>query len=363
MTGKRSSFNAAGHAGQSTKNRDARLDAARLGDMVRAGDDDAAFAAAHAAEPGSQLPMLMAIARDAQTPDSDTTARMRARLPWLDFWYDHDFVRPLFDGTASGGERWFENTRMTPRDRDDGFIIKAALVSDHASSMVPYLIDLGEVNLNTRNDRPVTLAVVLGKADLLPLLAESGADLFANNNEAFRLARAQSSFDVYTALHGAARDAQKISQKKLMLRTPQGIRLADLRSGDDETGLHLAAKAGMMPLLLRQDILSGLCAADFLKPSSTGATAAGVMAALGQFDTLFDERIWLGRYDEADKVYDFLSPEDRRAASHAYSRLMMGRDLSAELESFHASLPDVRLPPRPKNPQDKQGPKGPGGAA
>lgn len=352
MTDNRKNFNAAANNGQQGAGRDARLDAAQLGDMVHGGQDDAAFAAADSAEKGSQLPMLMAIARDAQTPNG-VAARMRARFEWLDFWYNHDFIQPLFDGTATGGERWFENTRMTPREKDDAFIIKAAIVSAQASAIVPYLLDLGDVNLNTRNDRPLTLAVVLGKADLLPLLAESGADLFAHNNEAFRLARAQSSFDVYTALHTAARDTQKLSQKKLMLRAPHGLRAADLRAGDDETGLHLAAKAGMVPLLLRQDMLAGFGADDFLKLSATGATAAGVMAALGQFDSLFDERIWLGRYAEADKVYQSLDTQDRRAAQKAYDKLMAQRDIAQALETFHADLPDVRLAPRPKKPAPK----------
>jgi len=352
MTGNREDFNAAGEKPRQENGRDARLDAAALGEKTYQGADAEAFAAAEAAEAGSQLPMLLAIARDALAPNG-TAERMRERFPYLDFWYNHDFVTPLFDGSATGGERWFENTRMTPRDRDDCFIIKAAIVSAQSAAMVPYLVELGEVDLNTKNDRPVTLAVILGKADLLPMLAESGADLFAANSEAFRLARQQSDFDVYTQLHATAKNAQRASQRKLMQRTPRGIAPDDLRAGDDETGLHLAAKAGMLRLLAAQDLLSGMTAADFLKPSKSGATAAGILAATGDYAALFDERIWGRRLDEAEKVYQTLDAHDKTQADGAYSALMRTRDVGRAIEDLQARWPRLRLPPKPKGPEGK----------
>jgi hypothetical protein len=357
MDDHRKDFNAAGDKPRQDSGRDARLDAAALGEKVYQGKDAEAFAAAEAAEAGSQLPMLMALARD-PSATGDTAARLRARFDWLDFWYNHDFVTPLFDNNATGGDRWLENTRMTPRSRDDGFIIKAAIVSDHSTAMVPYLLDLGDVDLNTRNDRPVTLAVILGKPDLLPLLAESGADLFAANAEAFKLARQQSSFDVYTELHAAARNTQRASQKKLMQRTPRGIAPADLRAGEDETGLHLAAKAGMMRLLLAQDLLSGMTAADFLKPSQSSATPAGILAAMGDYDALFDERIWGRRYDEAEKVFRALDAYDQTQAEGAWRNLTRGRDIALEIEDLQSRWPSLHLPAKDKKPPKPKGPEG-----
>jgi hypothetical protein len=356
MDDHRKDFNAAGENPRQGSGRDARLDAAALGEKVYLGQDAAAFAAAEAAEAGSQLPMLMALAREARAPNG-TADRLCARFDWLGFWYSHDFITPLFDGSATGGERWFENTRMTPRGRDDSFIIKAAIVSDYAASMLPYLLDLGDVDLNTRNDRPVTLAVILGKADLLPLLAESGADLFAANAEAFKLARQQSSFDVYIELQAAAKNAQRACQKKLMQRTPRGLSAADLRAGDDETGLHLAAKAGMMRLLLAQDLLSGMTAADFLKPSQSGATPAGILAAMGDYGALFDERIWGRRFDEAEKVFRALDAHDQAQAQTAWRSLTRGRDIAQEIQDMQSRWPLLSLPPKTNKPPAPKGPK------
>ncbi len=325
---------------------DVRLDAAALGRMVHAGQAEAAFTRAESAETGSQLPMLMALAEDMRVPNG-TDKLLRARFSWLAFWYDHDFIRPLFDDSATGGERFLENTRMTDRAKDDCFIIKAAIVSDKSSSLLPYLLDLGDVDLNTKNDRPLTLAVALGKSALIPLLAESGADLYAANAEAFHLARLQPSFDVYTELMAAARNVQRDSQKKLMQRTPNGITPKGLRAGDDETGLHLAAKAGMIKLLLTHDMLADFVAADFLKPSQTGATPAGILAARGEYSVLFDERIWRRNLDEADRVYNALDPYDRSRAADAYNALMRVRHIDRDIADMQSRWPRLSLPPKP----------------
>src|SRR6218665_1329643 len=328
---------------------DARLNAQALGRLVHAGQIDEAFARASAAEAGSQLPMLMALAEDIRTPNG-TDAQMRARFTWLNFWYEHDFIKPLFDTGNSGGERFLENTRMTDRAKDDCFIIKAAIVSDQSSAMLPYLLDLGDVDLNTKNDRPLTLAVVLGKSALIPLLAESGADLYAANAEAFLLARAQSSFDVYTELMAAVRTVQRDNQKKLMQRTPNGITPKGLRAGDDETGLHLAAKAGMVRLLLTHDMLADFTADDFLKPSQSGATPAGILAARGEYGALFDERIWRRNLGEADKVYNALDAYDRAHAFDAYQTLMRARNVERDIADMQSRWPRMSLPPKPDKP-------------
>lgn len=328
---------------------DARLDAQTLGRLVHAGKANEAFARADAAEAGSQLPMLMALAEDVKTPNG-TDAQMQARFPWLGFWYEHDFIKPLFDSSNSGGERFLENTRMTDRAKDDCFIIKAAIVSDQSSAMLSYLLDLGDVDLNTKNDRPLTLAVALGKPTLIPLLAESGADLYAANAEAFRLARAQSSFDVYTELTAAVRNVQRDSQKKLMQRTPNGLTPKALRAGDDETGLHLAAKAGMVRLLLTHDMLADFTADDFLKPSQSGATPAGILAARGEYSVLFDERIWRRNLDEADKVYNALDAYDRAHAFDSYQTLMRARHVDRDIADMQSRWPRLFLPSKPDKP-------------
>lgn len=352
MSDNRENFKAAAQNARRTDEADARLNAAGLGALVCQGRMDEAFAAVEKNEPGSQLPILMAIAQDALAPNG-TQERLRARSPWLDFWYSHDFIAPLFDGSATS-DRWLENARLTPRGRDDAFIIKAAVISAHADSMLPYLLDLGDVDLNTKNDRPVTLAVVLGKAGLLPLLAESGADLFAAKAEAFKLARAQGSFDVYTELLSAAKNTQRVSQKKLMQRTPRGILPDDMRAGEDETGLHLAAKAGMIRLLAGQDILRSMTVEDFLKPSKTGATAADILSATGDYAALFDERIWGRRFDQAEKIFRSLDADAQAQAQNAYAQYMRGQDIDRGIDDLHRRWPQMKIQPKtpPRGPKD-----------
>lgn len=329
--------------------KDARLSAAALGALVHAGKDNEAFDLANQSEPRSQLPLFMALAEDVANPNG-TTERLRARFPWLDFWCAHDFIEPMFNGRSSGRERLLENTRMTERGKDDSFIIKAAIVSGQALAMVPYLLDMGDVELNTKNDRPLTLAVALNKPTLIPLLAESGADLYAAKAEAFHLARQQPSYDGYTELMATAKQMQRESQKKLMKRSPEGLTPLALRAGDDETGLHLAAKAGMIGLLLTHDLLSGFTADDFLKPSQSGATAASILCARGESAALFDERIWCRRLSDADKVFAALDRYDQSVAAPYYEELIRARDVDRDIADLHSRWPRFTLPPKPDKP-------------
>lgn len=329
--------------------KDARLSAVKLGALVHAGRDDEAFAQIEKSEPGSQLPLLMALAEDVRAPNG-TTARLRERAPWLDFWCNHDFIEPMFDGLSGGRERLLENTRIMDRAKDDSFIIKLAVVSGQSPAMVPYLLDMGDVELNTKNDRPLTLAIVLGKPALIPLLAESGADLYAAKAEAFHLARQQPQFDVYTELLATAKQMQRDSQKKLMKRASEGVTPKILRAGDDETGLHLAAKAGMIGLLLTHDMLSDFTADDFLKPSRTGATVASILCARGEGKSLFDERIWRRRLDEADKVFAALHPHDQAQVAEHYDALVRARTVDRDIADMHSRWPRFTLPPKPDKP-------------
>lgn len=329
--------------------KDPRISPFSLGRMIHDGRVDAAFQCIDKVEAGSFLPGLIAISQEITKP-TGIDLSLRERFSWLSFWYDNNLIKPLFSGDMTDGDRWFETVLVTDRARDDSFIIKAAIVSENAEAATSYLLDVGGIDLNTKNDRPLTLAVIFGKSSLIPMLVESGADLYAASGEAFRLARKMPGYDVYTELQSAMRSIQRACQKELMLHAPEGITLQALRGGDEQTGLHLAAKAGMAGFLLSQDLLSGLNAEDFLKPSKTGATVSSILALRGEYDVLFDERIWRRDFIGAEQVYKSLERQDQIYAASAYRKLMQGCDVDRDIADLRKKWPRFTLKPRADKP-------------
>jgi len=302
--------------------------------------------------PGTQLPMLLALAEDAKNPKGAREAFI-TRFPFMKHWYMHDFVEPLMNNTATGQDRWFENVRMTDRGADDNILIKMAIMSDQDKAMVPFLLGAGGIDLNTKNDKPLTLAVITGKAHLLETFGIFGVDPYAAKAEAFHLNRALKNADMDTALKVLVKKVEKPSQKKLMKRAPQGVTTALLQTGEDETGLYLAAKAGMIHLLAKQGLLSGLSADDFLKPMSNGGTVADVMSARGEADVLMSPDIWGQKTDDAAHVYETLSAQDQKQAAGTYALLMQHCLAAQNRQRLKETLPRLQLPkpPGPKNPK------------
>lgn len=317
--------------------------------------DDTVYALAEAAEAGSQLPMLLALEKEAQ---DKTGARedFKSRYPFLKHWYMYDFIDPLMTGTATGQERWFENVRMTDRGADDNFLIKAAIMSAQDQAMVPYLLGQGGVSLNTKNDRPLTLAILLNKPHLLAEFAGYDVDPYAAKGEAFHFAKKLGGETMQAALADMVSKIEKVNQKKLMKQASTGITLAALRTQSDagETGLYMAAKAGVMPLLDKERLLGGMTADDFLAPAPTGGTVAGVLTLRGEHATLFSPNIWAGALDEAEKIYQTLSAADRKKSDPFYTVLMQPRAAAEHRKLLKEKSKGLRLTitknPAPKNP-------------
>lgn len=320
--------------------------------------DDHVYAIAQHAEPGSQLPMLLALLDEAQA-DGDKNAKPRqdfvARFPYLKHWYMYDFIDPLMLNTATGQERWFENVRMQPRNADDGFLIKAAIVSGQDKAMVPHLLDYGDISLNTQNDRPLTLAVLLNKPYLFPILAEYDADPYANKGEAFAFVEALGDAAMKEAFDALIIRTEKENQKKLMKQARTGVNIVTLRQIDDtgETGLYRAAKAGVMPLLAKERLLAGLTAEDFLKDQPSKGTVAGTLAQRGDYKTLFSGSIWAGALDEAEKVYQSLPAVQRQNANPYYSELMQHKLAARRHAALREKSRDLRLTLKARGRDDK----------
>ena len=322
--------------------------------------DGHVYTMAATAEAGSQLPMLLALRDEAQgSADKNTKPRQdfMARFPYLKHWYMYDFIDPLMTNTATGQERWFENVRMQPRNADDGFLTKAAIVSDQDKAMVPHILDYGDVSLNTQNDRPLTLAILLGKHHLFSVFAEYDADPYANKGEAFDFVQACGDAPMQKAFADFVIRTEKENQKKLMKDAGAGINPAALRAVDaaGETGLYRAAKAGVMPLLAKEKLLSDMTAADFLKEQPTKGTVAQTLVRRGDFKTLFDDGMWAGALPEAEKVYQTLSAADRKKADPYYSVLMQHKLAAARRAALREKSKDARLTLKSRNLDDTSG--------
>lgn len=321
-------------------------------------NDDHVYAMADQAEAGSQLPMLLALYDETQDPaDKNNKPRQHfmARFAYLKHWYMHDFIDPLMTNTATGQERWFENVRMQPRGTDDGFLIKAAILSAQDKAMVPHLLDYGDINLNTKNDRPLTLAVLLDKPHLFPIFAEYDADPYANKGEAFTFVDAVGDAAMKEAFAAFIMRTEKENQKKLMKGASTGVNIASLRHVDDtgETGLYRAAKAGVMPLLAKERLLSGLTAEDFLKDQPSKGSVAMTLAHRGDYKTLFSENIWAGVLDEAEKVYQSLPAAHRQKADPYYGSLMYHKVAAARHALLKEKSRDLRLTLKTRTPDNK----------
>jgi len=317
--------------------------------------DDHVYVMADGAEPGSQLPMLLALADEARAAGDKNTKQRQdfmARFAYLKHWYMHDFIDPLMLGTATAQERWFENVRMQPRQADDAFLLKAAIVSDMDKTMVAHVLDYGDVNPNTQNDRPLTLAVLLNKPHLFPVLADYDADPYANKGEAFALVEALGDAEMKQAFDDFVRRTEKENQKKLMKEASAGVNTAALRRTDaaGETGLYRAAKAGVMPLLEKENLLGGLTAEDFLKEQPSKGTVAGVLAQRGDYRTLFSDSIWANAREEAEKIYQSLSATQRAAAEPHYGALMQHKLAAARHAVLREKSRDLRLSLKTRGP-------------
>lgn len=322
--------------------------------------DDHVYAMAERAEAGSQLPMLLALYDEARdNADKNTKPRQdfMARFPFLKHWYMYDFIDPLMTNTATGQERWFENVRMQPRNADDGFLIKAAILSDQDQAMVPHILDYGDVGLNTKNDRPLTLAILLGKAHLFPVFAAYDADPYANRGEAFDFVQASGDEKMQESFAAFVTRTEKENQKRLMRDAGTGIHAASLRRVDDagETGLYRAAKAGVMPLLAKEKLLAGMTAEDFLKEQPSKGTVAQTLVRRGDFKTLFSDNIWAGALPEAEKVYETLFAANRAKADPFYNELMRHKIAAARHAQLREKSKDARLTLKPRTTDDTPG--------
>ncbi len=301
---------------------DIRLEKGRfIADLVANGQD-IVFDMMKAVEKDSELPLLIGLAREARfrlPPES----LLSLRYPYITKWHARGMIEPVFKLNAIE-TAWFENLRDNDLNEDDGFMLKLAVVSDHADILLPFMLGCG-ANPNTQRDRPLKLAVLLEKHALIGVLCDFGqADIFANKAEVFALAAGIGNVALAEALQ-KARDVHAKTQKKVFLeRYPDadGMTLAELRAvKDGQSGLMLAARAGMFAPLLEKGILHAVAAEDLLRVEKNGATVLSVLCVRHEHRLIFSPKLWGTDILAPEKIWQGLSPQEQDLCREGWQEL------------------------------------------
>lgn len=292
-----------------------------IADLAAEKYDNAVTFAEHA-DPGTQLPLFLALEHSVSW--NYLSPFIERHYPFAKKYFDENLVQPVFNSDADRDGTWLKRLFAADIDADDGFLLKAAVACKNSTAMTALM--LGDfADPNTRRDLPLKLAVMLEKPELVEPLVRAGADIYAHAGAVFAEAARVRQGGVDAALKDAIRLQEAASKKAFDARYVTGVTQAALLQDavNADHGLLLAAKAGIMRGLFDAGVLRGLQAEDFLKEGRTGATVAGVLAARGEFDLLFSPDIWAAnRGDGPARVYGALCPAHREQAAQAYGELM-----------------------------------------
>ena len=297
--------------------------------------------------PASKLPLLIALAEGATLPEG-TRAVIEHHYPEALKWRQSQMLPYLFDAQREDSSRWYEKLKARDRAEDDALLLKLVILSDDARTITPFMMSLG-FSPRAERDRPLTLAVMLGKAEVFNTLASNGADIYAGNGEAFALARQLDDAESLAALQQLTASLEERFAKKLKNQFSTGMTLPTLRVGRTEdngdTGLVTLAKAGMAQELAEKGVLYGMTAADFLSPSKQQSTFAAILAARGEHKLLFDERIW-GRDDKGPQaVFASLSDYDKAVALPYFRETQQSQVARANQEDLRDRAKNLKLKP------------------
>ena len=308
--------------------RDRMAEAATIIDLLKDGGaallalvksaDSSVFAVAEAAAPGTKLPMLLGLAAGESLP-APAQQMLQSHYPDLKKWQDRGMVDYLYRADKSGSSRWLETMKALPRDEDDALLLKMVILSEDARTIVPFMISLGYTP-SAAIDAPFTLAVMLGKEDIFNTLANNGADIYAHDAEAFKVARARGIPETVEALDMLCELSKARFMRKFVSQFSDGVTLEKLRApraeDNGDCGLMTAAKAGVLPGLIKAGVLDGMGADDFLQVNRSGATPAAVLLAQNTPEALFDATLWSRDGAGAQKLWAAL-PDDARALTRA----------------------------------------------
>lgn len=294
------------------------------------------FALAEAAEPGSKLPLLLGFSLGETLP-APAKAMLAARDPLWDKWQRSGMLNYLFGADRNGSNRWFESLKAFNHAEDDAMLVKLAVLSSDAATVVPLMMRLG-YDPAADHDRPLTLAVMTGKTEILAPLANNGADIYGGRGEAFRLARAKGDDKALAALDALADSLKQRFMRKFVSQFPGGVTLEALRApraeDNGDVGVMTAAKAGILPGLASAGTLRGMAPQDFLAENGQGATVASVLAAQGRAEMMFDLNIWGGDAASPLLLWQALPAETQetcRAAFYATQQSAIAAENRARL--------------------------------
>ncbi|MDE1151430.1 MAG: hypothetical protein PW788_02740 [Micavibrio sp.] len=295
----------------------------------------------------SDLPLLVALAQGKKLPEN-ARKMIEDRYPVAEKWRRRNMLPHLFDGERDSNGNWFEKMKALDRYEDDALLLKLVIMSDDARTVTPFMMSLGFSPV-AEKDRPLTLAVMLGKTEVFNTLATNGADVYAGKSEAFALARKLRNEESLEALQQLALFLQPRFRRKLENQFATGMTLAALRAprGEDngDCGLVTAAKAGHIGKLAEAGVLTGMTAADFLGPSLQGATVASILAAQGLYGEIFNQNLWRRDAEGARQVYDALPAHDKVAALPAFRETQQQAVAEANREKLRDKAKSFKLKP------------------
>ncbi len=277
-------------------------------------------------DPGSEMMAVYGYSRSIFAAP-DIQAEALKRFPFLKSWIDRDLIAPLSCDEDEVFQNWLD--RLTPDDltADDGFVMKLAVASPRPNIAILDMLEMGGL-LNTQKDPPLKIAALLGKAELIGLLAEYGADIYAAHAVTLRGMDKVYQDDVIAALMAQVESTAEVSARILAAEFPGAPDPATLRrlSRDTigDTGLTLAAKAGLF------QPQAGITAEDFLQETAHQTTTAAILAARGEYDLLFSPKIWSGDMQGVEKVWAALRPDEQKQAAPCYRHLLENRSTAGK---------------------------------
>lgn len=285
-------------------------------------------------DPGSHLVLLTGL-ENSLILNGCIVDFLLEKHPMAESWFKRDLLLPMFLDENPISNDWVKRVEDADLSFDDGFLLKAALFSRHAKTLVPFLIEQG-APLNTHVDPPLKIAAIVGLHELIAGLQLCGGDIFADHGSALYARHLwqteepntkQTSINTKIALKNAVQYEEKRAQRLLAASQTTGLDRADL-----------LARAGKLGSIDGESTLSSLTRDDLTRLRPNNTNLSSILAGRGEYNLIFDNRIWRNDIAGAEEFFTTLRHADRRAAKPALEELR----LQIKTDNVRAQLKSVK---------------------